>query len=202
MRPVPRPEIRFRSVVHRVSSVSFVAGPRTDATAAVDDAPAVRLRRGPGRHRVAVGRRRVPQTHVPDTSAAPVAPPALSAAVHVRRRRRSSPAQRRRATGTIRASGPSVPAAAAAPPAPPSPSSAAAVALFVGAGAGPDHDPGPVPQPQRSPRPVGRDTAVAGQPTGFPSSAVAPAREHGINRPPARPLFYFLFVRREGTMAF
>lgn len=141
-----RPEIRFRPVVIAPRPLS-VAGPRTDATSADNDVPAVRLRY-PGRRRVSVGRRRLSQAHVPDTSAAPVAPPALSAAaaaaVHVRR---SPPTQRRRATDAVRAGRPSVPAAAAAAASP----SSATVALFVGAGAGPDHDPGPVPQPQRSP---------------------------------------------------
>lgn len=181
---------RFRKSVSVPSSSRplFVAGPRTDATAADDDAPAVRLRYPGRRRRISFG---LSQTHVPDTSAAPVAPPALSAAaVHVGR---PSPAQRRRATFAVRAGRPSVPPTAAAA-APPPPAPASAVALFVGAsGAGPDHDPGPVPQPQRSPRPVGRDTAVAGQPTGVPSSATAPAREHGITRTapsPARPRYF------------
>lgn len=149
-----------------------VTGPLFDAAPAFDDAaPALLV----GRRRIAIGRRRVPEPHMPDTAAATagrpaIAPPALPAAApattttttttagHVHD---APPAQRRRAAArhAVRARRQSAPLQRAAAPPPTLPTAAAEHQ---------DHDAGPLPQPQQSPGPFGRDTALAGRPTGAP----------------------------------
>lgn len=130
-----------------------VAGPRTDAAPAEHDGPTA-----------SVQRLRSDRGRLPVRLAAAVVAPALRSAANAQ-------AQRRRATGPVRARGPPT-----AVPATPSRALPAAWAR--------DH-PGPFSRPQPPPAgPVGRDTAAAGQPTGVTASA----REHGIDQKTGAPI--------------
>lgn len=184
----------------------MITGPRTDAAPASDDASAAALRVGRCRQPV-VGRCHVPEPDVPHADnveprgpRAAVAAPTLPTAATARARHAPPAPQRRRSpTVAVLADRSPIVPAPASPASPALPAAAAAAAAT--AATGPHHDAGSVPQPQPS-GPVGRDTAVAGRPTGATTPpSDAPTREHGINLP-TDIILYVLIMKHTINLVF